>query len=36
MSLRICFKLATMVKVMMTSSDQELHFATWTVVHAPI
>lgn len=32
----MCFKLATMVKVMMTSSDQELHFPMCTWAHAPI
>lgn len=32
----MCFRLATMVKVMMTSNDQELHLPMWTVAQAPI
>ena len=30
-----CFRLATMVKVMITSSDQELHLLMWTTDQAP-
>src|SRR5258705_6488296 len=30
-----CFRFATIVNVMITSSDQELHLPTCTVVHAP-
>ncbi len=32
----MCFKFATMGKVMMTSSDQELHLLTCTADQAPI
>ena len=31
----MCFRFATMVNVMMTSSDQALHLLTWTTDHAP-
>ena len=31
---RICFRLATIVNVMITSSDHELHLATCTVAQA--
>ena len=30
-----CFRLATMVKVMITSSDHELHLLMCTTDHAP-
>ena len=32
----MCFRFATMVNVMMTSSDQELHLLQCTAVQAPI
>jgi hypothetical protein len=32
----MCFRFATMVKVMITSSDHELHLPTWTLVHVRI
>jgi hypothetical protein len=31
----MCFRFATMVNVMITSSDHELHLLQCTVVHAP-
>ena len=31
----MCFKLATIVPVTITSSDHELHFSTWTADQAP-
>src|SRR5690606_20185198 len=31
----MCLRLATMVKVMITSSDHELHLLTWTTDQAP-
>jgi hypothetical protein len=31
----MCLRFTTMVNVITTSSDHELHLPTWTAVHAP-